>query len=196
MSATIASLLEALDNAADHSIESLERILAENTPSKEEICAASDAVIPYGRTLLKITDKYEVIIGCWPRNGWCDAHDHGNAVGIVKSFGGNVVHLDYRMNGDTLELFHQCEIKSGEQARLPMGMIHALHNVSSDEPYIGLHIYSPPPTDVRVFDIKNGTIFHVANDAPAIIPEDPNDIIRVEEKCFTFINLVREPEMA
>ncbi len=29
MSATIASLLEALDNATDHSIESLERILAE-----------------------------------------------------------------------------------------------------------------------------------------------------------------------
>ena len=114
MSATIASLLEALDTATDYSIESLERILAENSPSKEEICAASDAVMPYGRTLLKMTDTYEVIIGCWPRNGWCDAHDHGNAVGIVKSYGGVVVHLNYRFNGDTLELFGQSEIKNGE----------------------------------------------------------------------------------
>lgn len=196
MSGTIASLLEALDTASDHSVESLERILAENTPTKEEICAASDAVMPYGRTLLKLTDTYEVIIGCWPRNGWCDAHDHGDAVGIVKSFGGDVVHLDYRLNDGCLELYHQCEIKEGETARLPMGMIHALHNVSSDEPYVGLHIYSPPPKDVRVFDIKNGTIFHITNDAASIIPTDPNDILHVEEKCFTFKNLVREKEMA
>lgn len=196
MSATIASLLEALDNAADHSVESLERILAENMPSKEEIRSVAEVVMPYGRTLLKLTDKYEVIIGTWPKNGWCDAHDHGDAVGIVKSFGGDVVHLEYRMNGDCLELFCQSEIKDGEQARLAKGMIHALHNVSSDDPYVGLHLYSPPPVDVRVFDIKNGTIFHIANDAPSIIPTDPKDIIKVEEKCFSFKNLVREPEMA
>jgi hypothetical protein len=196
MAGTIASLLEALDNATDHSVESLERILADNLPSKAEVCAASESVMPYGRTLLKLTDKYEVIIGTWPKSGWCDAHDHGDATGVVRSYGGDVVHLEYRMNGDCLELFHQSEIKEGEQARLPMGMIHALHNVSSDEPYVGLHLYAPPPKDVRVFDIKNGTIFHIANDAASIIPTDPKDIISVEEKCFTFKNLVREPEMA
>jgi predicted metal-dependent enzyme (double-stranded beta helix superfamily) len=193
MSATIASLLDALDQAEDLSPASIERILAEHLPSKEEVLTVSDVCLPYGRSLLRMNDKYEVIIGTWPKGGWCDVHDHGNAEGVVYSYGGEVVHNEYRYENGSLELFHRSQISGGESARLYAGMIHSLHNISSDEPYVGLHIYSPPSTNVRVFDIKTGDIYHIADDAPSIVPSDKMECRKVDERCFTFKDLLKEP---
>lgn len=192
MAGTIKALIAALESASDLSIESLEKILQDNLPSDEEIRSASEPVLPYGRTLLALTNRYEVIIGCWPRNGWCDVHDHGEGVGIVQSYGGAIEHFSYELNGSSLELTEQCTINSGDSARLPVGMIHSLQNISSDEPYIGLHIYAPPASDVRVFDLKSGDIYHVTDDWASIVPTDAKYIRHKQEKQFTFRNLVHE----
>ena len=93
MAATIETLAHALDNAPDYSVGTLERILLENLPSPEEVVALADTSMPYGRTILRLNDKYEMIIGCWPRNGWCDAHDHGDAEGVVYGCSGEVEHF-------------------------------------------------------------------------------------------------------
>ena len=192
--ATINDLISALDTASDYSMETIEQILADNLPSKEEIIAISEATLPYGRTMIKMTDTYEVIIGCWPHNGWCDAHDHGTAIGVVHSYSGEIEHFDYRLVGDTLELYEQCTIRTGDSKRLNPHMIHALQNLSSEEPYIGLHVYVPPTKDVRVFDLRTGDIYHVTDDAMAIIPKDDRWIRSVERNCFSYRNLVKEKE--
>ncbi|HYM19802.1 MAG TPA: cysteine dioxygenase family protein [Candidatus Kapabacteria bacterium] len=194
MASTIELLTQALDSAADYSPQTLERILQEYLPSEAEIAALAEGVFPYGRTMLKLTDEYEMIIGCWPRGGWCDVHDHGEAVGIVYSYGGEIEHFEYRLNDGCLELFEQTTIRSGDFKQLTAGMIHSLQNISSDAPYIGLHIYSPPTSDVRVFDVHKGDIYHVTDDAFAIIPKDERCIRAVEVKCFSYKNLVREKE--
>lgn len=195
MASTLDRLVSALESAPDYSYETLEQILADNPPDPAEVRAIAEAVFPYGRTMVKMTDVFEVIIGCWPQNGWCDAHDHGDAIGLVYSCGGEVEHFDYRMVGDMLELYHQSTITGGQTMRLPAGMIHSLQNISSAEPYVGLHIYVPPTKDVRVFDTRNGDIYHVTDDAAAIIPSDESCIRSVERRCFTFKNLVRHPEV-
>jgi hypothetical protein len=192
MISSIDKLISVLDLAPDYSVETLERILLENLPSREEITAISEAVMPYGRTIIKLTDKYEVIIGCWPRGGWCDAHDHGDSVGIVHSYGGQIEHFEYRLEDGNLELFGHKQIHDGESARLYPGMIHALQNVISDEPYIGLHIYAPPTTNVRVFDLKTGDIYHVTDDAAAVVPKERRFIKKMEQQMFTYRNLVHE----
>lgn len=192
MAATIESLAFALDTAPDHSVETLERILLENLPSAEEVTALADTCMPYGRTILRLNDKYEMIIGCWPQNGWCDVHDHGAAEGVVYGCSGEIEHFDYRFNGDTLELYAQSTIKRGQTMRLPEGMIHSLQNIHSVEPYVGLHIYSPAATNVRVFDTRNGDIYHVTDDAASVVPTDPAQIRDIERAKFTFRNLVRE----
>jgi hypothetical protein len=191
MAGSLESLIAALDVATDLSMENLERIMADNLPSEDEICNISSATLPYGRTPIKATDKYELIIGCWPRNGWCDAHDHGNAIGVVHSYSGAIEHFRYELNGDSLDLVEQSTISKGETARLELSMIHALQNVSSDDPYIGLHLYVPPTSHVRVFDLRNGDIYHVTDESAALIPNDERFIARKEEKVFTYRNLVK-----
>ena len=192
MASTLDQLISALESAPDYSFETLERVLTENQPSAEEICGLAEATFPYGRTMISLNDTFEVIIGCWPRNGWCDAHDHGDAIGIVHSYSGEIEHFEYKFNGNYLDLFEHSSIKTGESRRLEKGMIHALQNVSSDEPYVGLHIYVPPTKDVRVFDLHSGDIYHVTDDAAAIIPKDERWLRSVERNKFTYRNLVRE----
>ncbi|MFI5264378.1 MAG: cysteine dioxygenase [Candidatus Kapaibacterium sp.] len=190
MSTTIDSLLESLKNSDDLSMESMERILAENLPSHDEIIAASKAELPYGRSMLHLDDRFEVIIGTWPKGGWCDAHDHGKAVGIVFSYSGEIEHFRYELHDGFLDLVEHSTIKPNESCRLESGMIHSLMNVSSEEPYIGLHIYSPPTSDVRVFDLKSGDIYHVTDDYPALIPKESENIIKHEKGKFKFQNSV------
>jgi hypothetical protein len=192
MAGTIESLALALDNAPDYTVETLERIMRENLPAASEVIALADTCMPYGRTILRLNDKYEMIIGCWPQNGWCDVHDHGPAEGVVYGCSGEVEHFDYRFNGDSLELYEQSTISAGQIMRLPEGMIHSLQNIHSQEPYVGLHLYSPPATQVRVFDTRTGDVYHVTDDAASVVPEDPVHIRKVERSMFTFRNLVKE----
>ncbi len=188
---TIDILLEALKNSDDLSIESMERILEANLPSREEILAVSKVELPYGRAMLHLDDRFEVIIGAWPKGGWCDVHDHGDAVGIVFSYSGEIEHFRYELQDGSLDLVEHQTMKNSECVRLERGMIHSLQNVSSDEPYIGLHIYSPATSDVRVFDLKNGDIYHVTDDYPALIPDDNEKIVKHEKGQFKFQNKTR-----
>ena len=187
---TIDALLEALDHCDDLSIEGLEQILQSNLPSREDILAAAKTEMPYGRAMLRLNDKYEVIIGSWPKGGWCDTHDHGKAIGIVYAYGGEIEHFRYELHDGFLDLVEHSTMKPNESYRLEQGLIHSLVNVSSDEPYIGLHIYSPPTSDVRVFDLKSGDIYHVTDDYPALIPKEDEKIVRHEKGQFRFQNSV------
>ena len=188
---TIASLLDALENSSDLSFTALESILEKNLPPYEEIIAATQTELPYGRAMLRLTDKYEVIIGSWPKGGWCDAHDHGDAIGIVYAYDGEIEHFRYQLNNGCLDLVEHDTMRKNESARLEQGMIHSLQNINSDSPYIGLHIYAPPTSDVRVFDLKTGDIYHVTDDHAALIPNDPEKIVKHEKEKFTFRNSVR-----
>ncbi|MEI8135527.1 MAG: cysteine dioxygenase family protein [bacterium] len=192
---TLSTLVDALSKAPDLSMETMERILQENLPSREEVIAASAPELPYGRTMLYMDDKLEVIIGTWPKGGWCDAHDHGTAEGIVYSYGGEIEHFRYEFQDGVLDLVEHERMRSNESLRLERGMIHSLQNVNSDEPYVGLHIYSPPTSDVRVFDLKTGDIYHVTDDYPALIPKESEKIVRHEKGSFTFKNSVHAKGM-
>jgi len=188
---TIAGLLAALQNTDDLSMESMEQILEEHLPDAKEIIAISKAELPYGRTMLHLDDRLEVIIGCWPQGGWCDPHDHGNAVGIVFTYSGEIEHFRYEFNDGILDLIEQETMGPAQSFRLEKGLIHSLQNISSEEPFIGLHIYSPPTSDVRVFDLKTGDIYQVTDDYPALIPKHKENIVRHEKGKFTFQNSVR-----
>jgi hypothetical protein len=187
---TIDILIEELKKSRDLSIESLEQILAEHLPSKEDIIAVSKAELPYGRTMLYLDKDLEVIIGCWPRGGWCDTHDHGPAEGIVYAYEGEIEHFRYELHDDVLDLVEHETMRKNESFRLEAGMIHSLQNISSDEPYIGLHIYIPPTSNVRVFDLKTGDIYHVTDDYPALIPDTTENVLQHEKGKFTFVNRV------
>src|SRR5947209_2987343 len=108
---TVDTLIKALNKSDDLGMESMERILQEHLPSREEIIAISKAELPYGRTMLYLDDRLEVIIGCWPRGGWCDAHDHGPAEGVVYAYCGEIEHFSYEFHDGMLDLVEHITMK-------------------------------------------------------------------------------------
>jgi uncharacterized RmlC-like cupin family protein len=191
--ATLLELKEALESAVARNhgplgTESVQQILAENLPSWEEIAPLVPHEHPYGRVTLFESHDYEVMIGCWDKGNWCDAHDHGPSEGAVYAYQGTIEHASYEMQSGVLAVSERCTIGSGELLPLPIGMIHSLANNISDEPYVGLHIYSPPTKDVRVFHLSSGDIYHITNDHGAWVPSDPSKILKVERNAFAFRN--------
>jgi len=190
MPGTLASLYKALEEATDYSIDSLRCILEQELPSWEEVKPLVPNGDPYGRVLLFHNENVEVMIGAWKRGDWCAAHDHGPSIGVCYSYSGQIEHASYELSGKELHMVERCTISDNAFLPLDLGMIHSLCNTSSDEPYVGLHIYSPPTRDVRVFDIESGNIYHITDDHGAWVPEDPSKIRKVEEKVFTLKNSV------
>ena len=185
---TLQSLVAALNASDDFSVEALTRIAEQNLPTWEEIEPLVCAGHPYGRITLAEAPNFEVMIGCWTKGNWCDAHDHGDSIGVCWAYKGTIDHVSYELHGEYLDAVERCSIGKDDVVPLKLGLIHSLVNTSSDEPFVGLHIYSPPTKDVRVFDLKHGDIYHVHSDQGAWIPEDLENVKAIERAQFTFRN--------
>lgn len=192
MPGTLQSLYAALAATEDRSIENLRCIMERELPTWEEIENLVPKGEPYGRVLLFDNGVVEVMIGAWERGNWCEAHDHGPSIGVCYSYAGSIEHCSFELHGKDLTLHERGTVTSGMTLPLDSGMIHSLCNSSSDTPYVGLHIYSPPTRDVRVFDLKNGDIYHITDDHGAYVPEDPSKIRSVEKNAFTLRVDVKE----
>ncbi|MEO6938945.1 MAG: cysteine dioxygenase family protein [Candidatus Kapaibacterium sp.] len=193
---SLSSLTAALEQTTDFSAANLMRIMEENLPPWSEIEPLVAYGDPYGRVTLVETSQFEIMIGSWKKGDWCEAHDHGPSVGAVHAYSGNIEHFSFRFadaDGD-LHLMERCSISKDDALTLDLGMIHSLTNTSSDTPFVGLHVYSPPTHDVRVFDLKTGDIFHITNDHGAYVPEDPTKIVKHEPKRFRYRNALVETE--
>jgi hypothetical protein len=186
MAGTIESLKNRLDNIQDLTLDKVKDALIAELPDWSEIEPLTERGMPYGRTMLVHTDRYEIMIGCWELGNWCAAHDHGVAEGVCYPYSGEIEHVDYQMNGTNLDLVERCNLTKGNLLELPKGMIHSLRNTSSTEPFIALHIYLPATYDVRVFDTRSGDIYHITDDQGAWVPEDPTKIRKVERASFTY----------
>ncbi len=188
------SLKKALEEASKKSdrnftAEEVMEILGRNLPPFSEIEPLIPHERPYGRVTLFENEHFEVMIGCWDKGNWCDAHDHGPSVGAVYGYCGQIEHTSYSLTDGILETTERCTISESDLLPLGLGMIHSLTNPSNDQPFVGLHLYTPPTHDVRVFHLATGDIYHVTSDQGAWVPTDPKNIKHIEREAFSFRNL-------
>jgi Cysteine dioxygenase type I len=191
---SLQSLKQSLEQASSttaHPLtaEDVMEILGRNLPDWSEIEPLVPHDNPYGRVTLFENEVFEVMIGCWDEGNWCDAHDHGPSVGAVYAYMGEIEHTSYALHDGVLEATERCCLSKDDLMPLGLGMIHSLTNIRSREPFVGLHVYSPPTSNVRVFHIATGDIYHVTNDQGAWVPTDPKKIKHIEKKAFRFRNL-------
>jgi hypothetical protein len=104
--------------------------------------------------------------------------------GLCYGYSGEVEHCRYAFNETEITIAERSYLRAGQFAELTAGMIHALANVRSEIPYVGLHIYTPATQNVRVFDLNKGDIYHVTDDHGAWVPTDPSKIRKIERQAF------------
>jgi cysteine dioxygenase len=127
---------------------------------------------PYGRQKLLANDHVEIIIMNWATQRQCSPHDHGSSFGVVSVVQGTIVHDLYTLDQDDIPIkyFSRTE-REGTHYFAPKGMVHSMGNPLSS-PAITLHIYAPPITKMKVYDLENCLTCVVSDDCGAWWPTE------------------------
>jgi cysteine dioxygenase len=126
---------------------------------------------PYNRKLLYKNDEVEMLV-----MNWCDLdcapHDHGDSHGWIQVLSGASLNTVYEVKGDSLptELFHQIH-QNGTYFFAPKKGIHKMQ-ASNQTELVTLHLYSPPITNMMVYDLTKCAACVVSDDCGAWWPDN------------------------
>lgn len=156
-------------------------------PSKEELRAAlNDLNIelenikselktsegkPYYRKLLYQNEVVEVLVMNWSQLE-CSPHDHGTSQGWIKVLNGSSLNTVYEVNENGLpsELFAKVHTK-GELYYAPKKGVHKM-KADKESDLVTLHLYSPPISGMKVYDLEKCSVCVVSDDCGAWWPDE------------------------
>jgi cysteine dioxygenase len=126
---------------------------------------------PYNRKLLYKNEKVELLVMNWSQLE-CAPHDHGNSHGWIQVISGTSLNSVYEVKGDSLpkELFYQYYHK-GQYFYAPKKAVHKM-KASNNTDMVTLHLYSPPITGMRVYDLAKCAACVVSDDCGAWWPDE------------------------
>ncbi|SDM68948.1 cysteine dioxygenase [Fictibacillus solisalsi] len=127
---------------------------------------------PYGRQIIYQNDHIEILVMQWSSYLDCAPHDHGQSYGWVQIIAGCSDHWIYEISHDSLpwEKLKRKE-KSGSYLNVGKGMIHKMGS-RGEESLITLHVYSPPISGMKVYDLNKCAACIVSEDCGAWWPEE------------------------
>jgi cysteine dioxygenase len=126
---------------------------------------------PYNRKLLYKNEEVEMLVMNWSQLE-CAPHDHGDSYGWIQVLSGTSVNTVYEIkrNGLPTELFHEFHHK-GKFYFAPKKGIHKMQ-ASNQTDLITLHLYSPPITGMKVYDLEKCAACVVSDDCGAWWPDE------------------------
>lgn len=143
----------------------------------------ADAGAGYGRRLLHHDSGLEVMQAGWHLGGYAVPHDHGPATGAVLVLSGYFVETVWQLRAGQLAAIAAHEHSKGSVMRVTAGLVHSLHALSEGHT---LHVYAPPVTGMRVYDLAAREVLELADEHGAWLPRDPH-VVRArrsfEEAC-------------
>lgn len=108
---------------------------------------------PNSRRVLYHKDEIEVVLYRWEPGSETKIHDHGSSEGAVKVLVGEGENSTFRFDcQERLIPELPTQHPAGSTFSLPYGVIHKMSNLSSTT-MISLHVYSPPVTAMRVYEL-------------------------------------------
>ncbi|MDN4523166.1 cysteine dioxygenase [Fictibacillus fluitans] len=133
---------------------------------------------PYGRQMIYQNDHLEILLMQWSSSMDCSPHDHGQSYGWVQVISGSSDHSIYEIPSDSLprERVKRKE-KSGSFLNVGKGMIHKMGS-AGEEPLITLHVYSPPISGMKVYDLNKCAVCIVSEDCGAWWPEEQKQMLK------------------
>jgi predicted metal-dependent enzyme (double-stranded beta helix superfamily) len=135
---------------------------------------------PYGRVILFKDEQCEVMLARWRPGATCAPHDHGASSGLVWFARGEFVEhqFDLEPGAGLTEQGAARVIREGEEVDVRDGDIHSCHSTGEG---LSVHVYSPPVTQMKVYDRGQRDVLVVSDDCGAWVPADPQQILSREK---------------
>ncbi|WP_312028249.1 cysteine dioxygenase [Bacillus salinus] len=126
---------------------------------------------PYSRELLYKNEEVELLVMNWSELE-CAPHDHGSSQGWIQVLNGATINTVYEIteNGLPSELFHEYQEKDN-LFYAPKKGVHKMKAARQDE-LVTLHLYSPPISGMKVYDLDKCAACIVADDCGAWWPDE------------------------
>ncbi|EIT86796.1 hypothetical protein A374_04459 [Fictibacillus macauensis ZFHKF-1] len=133
---------------------------------------------PYGRKMIYKTPWLEMLVMHWSKTIDCAPHDHGQSYGWVQLLSGQSSHTLYRVDqqGQPQAIKEKIE-PTGSSLRVTNQLVHKM-GTAGEEPLITLHVYAPPVSGMKVYDLPKCAVCIVADDCGAWWPEDQRQIVQ------------------
>ncbi|WNS76905.1 cysteine dioxygenase family protein [Bacillus sp. DTU_2020_1000418_1_SI_GHA_SEK_038] len=126
---------------------------------------------PYNRRLLYKSEEVELLVMNWSQLE-CAPHDHGQSQGWIQVLSGTSLNSVYELdeNGLPSEWFHEYH-HEGKCYYAPKRGIHKM-KASNQTHLVTIHLYSPPITNMIVYDLEKCASCIVSDDCGAWWPKE------------------------
>ena len=130
---------------------------------------------PYERTVLHADPTAEVLLMGWQDGLACAPHDHGGASGAVFILTGACEETHYQFTQEpesSLKPTRSIQHAAGDWFTIPETCIHSMQAMQAQQQAVSLHIYTPSPPGMRIYDTASKRCLLVGGNCGAWIPED------------------------
>jgi SAM-dependent methyltransferase/quercetin dioxygenase-like cupin family protein len=135
-------------------------------------------IYPYGRKKVFDSPELEILVMNWAALRECAPHDHGFSFGWVHVLAGTLNHTLYTLDQrDVPVMFGRRLEHAGGRYFAPRGLVHSMGN-PTDETTVTLHVYAPPITGMKVYDLAKCAACVVSDDCGAWWPDEQRQIVR------------------
>jgi cysteine dioxygenase len=128
---------------------------------------------PYYRKLIFKNDEVELLVMNWSELD-CAPHDHGSSHGWIQVINGVSVNTVYEVDGNGVpkEQFSE-QHAEGTKFYAPKKGIHKMQRAEGTS-LVTLHLYSPPITGMKVYDLEKCAACVVSDECGAWWPDEDN----------------------
>ena len=147
-------------------------------PNITERAVPPPAGHPYSRTTLHCENTVEVMVARWAPRAPCAPHDHGGSSGFVVALEGTFTETHYQWSGTDLVAAQSFPRSAGDIRGFGPRVIHAM--VAGAGGGVTLHVYTPAPQRMKVYDLKRREILDLVGDFGAWIPDGQHPRIPFE----------------
>ncbi|WLR54760.1 cysteine dioxygenase family protein [Mesobacillus subterraneus] len=157
-----------LDLLKNPSKQEMKKALANINMSEEELkpFLQSSSGKPYYRKLLYKTEDVELLVMNWS-DLECAPHDHGDSHGWIQVLNGTSINSVYEVIDNSLpkELFKEYH-HQGKFFYAPQKGVHKMQ-ADAAKGLVTLHLYSPPISGMKVYDLEKCAVCVVSDDCGA-----------------------------
>lgn len=132
---------------------------------------------PYYRKLLYQNNEVELLVMNWS-DIECAPHDHGSSIGWIQVLNGDSENTIFKVKENQLpaELFAEVKSKGSFFFARKRG-VHKMKSAGKEN-LVTLHLYSPPITGMKVYDLEKCAACVVSDDCGAWWPEESRQKMR------------------
>lgn len=138
-------------------------------PDAEDRALPVPAGVPYSRHALHCSDSLEIMVARWAPAAACAPHDHGGCAGFVVVLSGSLTETEYTWRGRDLVSGEAVARQPGSARGFGPDVIHAMRADAAGA--VTLHVYSPQPQRMFVYDLDRREVLDLVGDFGAWIPD-------------------------